>query len=183
MKKILAILTLLLGYTGAYAQSATVEYSAAEGLNGKPGAAGYLVKWTTPMNRQVDWDLQMTTAQADLSNSVSTRVEVGLVPKYDLGWARFTTKLAVGTRMNSSGDSNYYVIQPGLAIPLNDRFGLRLAYRFRESFESSVADTTRTARLGVNYNLSTKDSLGVRYDRVRGDSNQNSWNFSYTRRF
>lgn len=181
MKKILAILAFCCGTVQA--QTATIEYSSAEGLNGKPGATGYLVKWTTPMTKDIDWDFQMTTSQAEVSNNVSTRVEAGLVPKHNLGWARFSTKFAVGQRMNSSGDSSYYVIQPALIIPLDDKFSLRVAYRYRDAFDRSVADNTGTARLGINYSLTKKDSVGIRYDRMRGDSNQNSWNFSYSRRF
>jgi hypothetical protein len=183
MKKLLACLAVSLSAISAQAQTATVELSSVEGLNGRPGATGYLVKWTTPMVKDVDWDFQLLSSQSDRTNSVSTRAEIGLVPRYDLGWARFSTKVAVGKRMNSTGESNYYSMEPALTVPLNQSFSVRAGYRFREAFESSVADTTKTARLGLNYHLSTKDTVTLRYDRQRGDSEQNSWNLAYTRRF
>ena len=44
-------------------------------------------------------------------------------------------------------------------------------------------DTTDTVRVGLSYALTKKDSIGVRYDRVRGDSFNHSYNLSYTRSF
>lgn len=182
MKKLLAALTLSLAGL-AQAQQATIEYSTSEAMNGRPGSTGYLVKWNTPLTKGVDWDFQMLSSQTDRTNSVSTRAEIGLVPKYDLGWARVNTKIALGKRFNSSGESNYYSIEPSIRVPVVNDWSVRVGYRFREALDSSVADTTKTLRVGVGYDITKKDSVLLRYDLQRGDSDQNLWALAYTRRF
>ena len=59
----------------------------------------------------------------------------------------------------------------------------KLGWRYREAFNNVNADTTRTWRAGLSYDLTKKDAVGVRYDRMRGDTNQNIVAVNYTRSF
>jgi hypothetical protein len=183
MKKLLATAILGLASLTALAGTATVEYSDVEGVNGAKNGKGYLVNWNENITKTLDGGFQMTTAQTDGTNSVSTRVEASLTPKYDLGYATAYMKGSLGVKLNSQGSNEFYSVEPGVVVPLGGGFSTRLGYRYRAAFNNNIADTTRTARAGVTYAFTKKDAFTVRYDRQRGDSEQNSWNFAYTRSF
>jgi hypothetical protein len=183
MKKLLATAILGLASLTAAAGTATVEYSDVEGVNGAKNGTGYMINFNENITKTLDGGFQMTTAQTDGTNSVSTRVEASLTQRYALGFGTAYIKGAVGTRLNSSGTSEYYAVEPGISVPFGNKFSTRVGYRYRAAFDSGIADTTRTGRIGVTYALTPQDALTVRYDRQRGDSNQNSTNFAYTRRF
>lgn len=183
MKKLLATAVLGLASLSAMAGSATVEYSAIDGVGSAKNGTGYLINFSDSITKNLDGGFQMSTAQTDGTNAVSTRVEVNLTPKYDLGMATAYFKGTYGTKLSTAGTTDYYAVEPGVVVPLNDKFSVRAGYRFRSAFDDKVADTTRTARLGVTYALTKKDAFTVRYDRQRGDSEQNSWNLAYTRNF
>lgn len=183
MKKLLATAILGLASLSAMAGSATVEYSNADGVNGAKNSTGYLISFNESITKTLTGGFQMTTNQTDGTNSVSTRVETFLTPTYALGFGTAYIRGAVGTRLNSAGTSEYYAVEPGIIVPLNNKISVRAGYRYRAAFDDHIADTTRTGRLGVTYALTKHDAVTVRYDRVRGDSNQNSMNFAYTRRF
>ena len=183
MKKLLATAILGLASLSALAGTATIEQSNVEGVNGAKNGTGYLVNFNENITKNLDGGFAMTTAQTDGTNSVSTRVEASLTPKYNLGFATAYIKGTVGLKLNSLGSNEYYAVEPGIIIPLGGNFSTRIGYRYRAAFDSGVADTTRAERVGVTYALTKKDAFTVRYDRIRGDSNQNSWNFAYTRGF
>jgi hypothetical protein len=183
MKKLLATAVLGLASLTAMAGSATVEYSDVEGVNGAKNGTGYLINWNENITKNLDGGFQMSTAQTDGTNSVSTRVEASLTPKYDLGFGTAYFKGSIGTKLSSIGAKEFYAVEPGIIVPVYGPVSIRAGYRYRAAFESGVADTTRTERLGVTYALTKKDAFTVRYDRQRGDSDQNSWNFAYTRGF
>jgi len=183
MKKLLA--TAILGFASltAMAGSATVEYSDVEGVNGAKNGKGYLVNWNDSITKNLDGGFQMSTAQTEKTNAVSTRVEASLTPKYDLGLATAYMKGSIGVKLNTLGSNEFYAVEPGVIVPLGNDFSTRVGYRYRAAFDSGIADTTRTARVGLTYALTKKDAFTLRYDRQRGDSEQNSWNFAYTRGF
>jgi hypothetical protein len=165
------------------AGSATVEYSDVEGVNGAKNGKGYLVNWNDSITKNLDGGFQMSTAQTEKTNAVSTRVEASLTPKYDLGLATAYMKGSIGVKLNTLGSNEFYAVEPGVIVPLGNDFSTRVGYRYRAAFDSGIADTTRTARVGLTYALTKKDAFTLRYDRQRGDSEQNSWNFAYTRGF
>ena len=182
MKKLLAILSF--GFVSAAAQAGSfiVEYSPVNGI-GRPDGTGYLVKVGENIAKNVELDFQMVTAQSDGSNSVSTRLETGLTPRWDVGPGRFYTKVALGKKLDARGNKEYYGIEPGYILPLNDKISVRYGFRYRDGLGDDLGERTDTHRLGVLYNFDRKNAVNVRFDRQRGDSNQNSWNFAYIRRF
>ena len=183
MKKLLV--TAILGFASltAMAGSATIEQSNVECVNGAKNGTGYLVGFNDSITKNLDGGFQMTTAQTEGTNAVSTRVEASLTPKYALSFGTAYIKGSIGTKLNSSGTTDYYAVEPGVILPLGNGFSTRVGYRYRSAFDSGIADTTRTARVGLNYAVTKKDAFTLRYDRQRGDSQQNSWNFAYTRGF
>jgi hypothetical protein len=183
MKKLLATAILGLVSVTAMAGSATVEYSNVEGVNGAKNGTGYLVNFNDSITKTLDGGFQMTTAQTDGTNAVSTRVEASLTPKYALGFGTAYVKGSIGLKLNTAGSNEFYSVEPGVIVPLGQGFSTRIGYRYRAAFNDHIADTTRTARVGVTYALTKKDAFTLRYDRQRGDSEQNSVNFAYTRSF
>jgi hypothetical protein len=183
MKTLLATAILGLASVTAMAGSGTIEYSNIEGVNGAKNGTGYVVSFSDSITKTLDGGFQMSTTQTDGTNAVSTRIETSLTPKYDLGFATSYVKGSIGTKTNTAGANEFYSVEPGIVVPLGGSFSTRIGYRYRSAFDSKIADTTRTTRVGLNYALTKKDAFNLRYDSMRGDSNQNSWNFAYTRSF
>jgi len=183
MKKLLITSLLALASLSAVAGNATVEYSSIEGLNGGKDATGYLFQVSETVAKNLDASAQMVTTQTSGTNSLGSRIEVGLTPKLPTAFGSLYTKVAVGEKLTSGGPKEYYSIEPGVVVRVNKDISVRAGYRYRAAFDSAINDTTRTERLGVSYALTKKDSVNVRFDRVRGDNVQNSWNFAYTRNF
>jgi hypothetical protein len=115
---------------------------------------------------------------------MSTRLELGLIPSYDLGSVKLYTRAVVGEKYNTTGNFSYYSVEPGVIIPLGGGFSTRLGYRFRDAVDSGkFADRTETTRIGVRYDFNKQDAVNLRFDRVRGDQDQNTWALSYIRSF
>ena len=182
MTKLLAILTIGLISMTAQAGSFIVEYSPTQGI-GRPDATAYLVKVGESISKNVELDFQMVTAQTDGTNALSTRLETGLTPRWEVGPGRFYTKFALGKKLDVRGNKEYYGIEPGYILPLSEKISARYGFRHRDGLTGDLGERTDTHRLGLEYKLTNSDAFNVRFDRQRGDSNQNSWNFAYIRRF
>ena len=183
MKKLLITSLLALASFTAAAGNVTMEYSGVQGLNGGKDATGYLFQVSETVAKNLDASAQMLTTQTSGTNSLGSRVEVGLTPKLPTAFGSLYTKVALGEKLTSGGPKEYYSVEPGVVVRVNKDISVRAGYRYRAAFNSAIHDTTRTERLGVSYALTKKDSLNVRFDRVRGDNIQNSWNMAYTRSF
>jgi long-subunit fatty acid transport protein len=65
-----------------------------------------------------------------------------------------------------------------------DKLTAKVGYRFRNGFgNNGNLDTTHTVRAGVSYAITKNDSIGIRFDQVRGDSFNHSYNLAYTHSF
>lgn len=181
MKKLLAIALLGLASV-ANAGSFIVETSQVDGMARADGT-GYMIQVSESVAKNLDASAQITVAQTDGTNAVSSRYELGLSPKYNLGFGTFYTKFAAGQKLSSSGNKDYYGIEPGIIVPFAQNWNVRYGFRFRDGLGGSTGERTNTHRLGVGYDFTKSDSINVRYDRQRGDSEQNSWNLAYIRRF
>jgi hypothetical protein len=181
MKKMLAVALLALA-GAANAGSFIVEYSPVKGI-GRPDGTGYLIKAGENITKNVELDVQAAIAQSDGTNAVSTRLETGLTPRFDIGFGTFYTKFGLGRKLDARGNKDYFGIESGVIVPLNNKISLRYGYRYRDGLGGDTGERTDTHRLGASYNLTKTDAINVRFDRQRGDSEQDSWNFAYIRRF
>jgi hypothetical protein len=115
---------------------------------------------------------------------MSTRIELGATPSFDVGFGTFYSRAAYGEKYNTTGNFAYYSIEPGIIVPLGNGFSTRLGYRYRTAVEKDLyADQTATVRAGIRYDFSKQDAVNLRFDRVRGDTVQNIWALSYIRSF
>ena len=185
MKKILAILAMAISGS-VYAASATVEYQDQTGVNGTANGSLYLLSVSENINKNFSAGISTNFSAKDSNGAIgNSRLEGSVTGKTTIGLFSPYTRLGVGQKFTSVTNYSYYSVEPGVTAPLG-KTGLtaRLGYRYRTAFDSTAnADTTNTWRLGMSYAVTKKDTVGIRYDQIRGDSNQNNVAFNYTRNF
>ncbi len=185
MKKILAILAMAISGS-VYAASATVEYQNQTGVNGTTDSSLYLLSVAEDINKNFTGGVSMNFGAKDSNGAVSnSRVEGFLTGKTTVGIVSPYVRVSVGEKFTTVTNYPYYTVEPGVTAPLgNTGLTARLGYRYRSAFDSgSYADTTNTWRAGLSYAVTKQDTVSVRYDRIRGDTNINTVAFGYTRRF
>jgi hypothetical protein len=184
MKKFLAVILSLTAAT-AFAGSATVEYTDAKGVDGGGNSGQYLLQFKENVTKNVAVDVKMTTQQADGTKAVTSRVEGGVTGSVALAPSlpfSVYTRVGLGQKYKAGQDFTYYTVEPGVQAPVGP-FMAKVGYQYRAATDSAIADTTKMWRAGLTYPLTRVDAVGVRYDRMRGDTNANSWNLAYTRNF
>ena len=186
MKKILAILALATSGS-VFAATATVEY---QNINGVDGGAdqrnvNLTVKESVAKNFAADVQLSNTWNESNGGTS-SFRAEVGGTGSMPIAQPlSLYTRVALGEKFTSTGNFSYYSIEPGMSAALGGGLSAKVGYRYRTAFNNPNVnnDTTQTVRVGLGYELSKTDAIGVGFDRVRGDSKQDVWKVNYTRSF
>jgi hypothetical protein len=182
MKKLIAI-TALVAATSAMADSVTAEYQAVD-VKGGAEQNLFLLGYKRDITKTFAADVSMSNTVTEGTNTVGARYEAGVTGTYDLvGPVKFYTRAALGEKTASGSQFTYYVIEPGVQVPLTGSLTAKLGWRYRSAVDSANGDQTHTTRVGVAYALSKTDSIGVRYDRMRGDAEQNSVAVNYTRSF
>ena len=168
----------------ALADNVIIEGANTQGLNGGKDSNGILMKYAKTLNKNLEADVQYQTIQTAGTNAMSTRVELGVIPSYDLGFGKVYTRVVLGEKYNTTGNFTYTSIEPGIIIPLGNGFSTRVGYRYRDAVDSArFADRTETLRIGVKYDFNKQDAVNLRFDRVRGDQDQNTLALSYIRSF
>jgi len=138
----------------------------------------------TAINNTFAVDAGILTTTGDISNAITNRYEAGLSGKYDLTSIVTTDlRLATGIKQKSgSNDFTYYSVEPGV----NAKFGditARVAWRYRDAYQDTNADQSRTMRYALGYNVTAKDKVTLGYDTLRGDGANNTTYVAYTRSF
>lgn len=186
MKKIIAIIaTLALAAGTAFAGSVTVEGAKINTIGGNDQMNSNFTL-SESINDTFSVHTQLSSTQTDNTHAVSTRLEVGGTATTTLfGPVKGYAKVAVGQKYSTSGQFTYYSIEPGVSLPLSSNLTAKVGYRFRTAAENANVnkDTTDTVRVGVTYAINKKDAVGVRFDRITGDSRQDGYNVFYSRSF
>ena len=186
MKKIFAILALAITTTAFAADSFTVE---GQHINNVGAAAQgqSVLGIKKDINSMFAGDLAFSNAQTSGTSALSTRLEAGITGTLPLvGGINGYTRVALGQKYTNSTDFSYYSIEPGVsaAVPGIANLTAKVGFRYRSATDSTLNnDQTHTVRTGLSYALTKVDSIGVRYDRVKGDSDQKIWAVAYTRGF
>ena len=187
MKKTLSILLLsILSIGSVYAASATIEYQDQTGVNNTTNSSLYLLALSENINKNFSAGISTNFGAKDATGAVSnSRIEGSVTGKTTIGLFSPYVRLGVGQKFTTVTNYSYYSVEPGVTAPLgNTGLTARFGYRYRTAFDSTAyADTTNAQRIGLSYALTKQDTIGVRYDRVRGDTNLNNWAFNYTRGF
>jgi hypothetical protein len=189
MKKLLATAVLLLAVSApAMADKFIIERGWADDLKANAAnSSTWYFKGVRDFTENFAMDSSLQLNQVDAAapnNKISGRIDIGAIPKFDIyGPVKGYTRFAYGEKFSTSGNFDYYSIEPGIRSTLGGGFSGQIAWRFRTPFNTANNDTTRTWRTGVTYDITPKDTIGVRLDNQRGDSNQNIWNLNYSRSF
>jgi opacity protein-like surface antigen len=184
MKKILAILALaVISATAMAGDSATVEY---QNLNNIGSAdqknIGLSVKHE--FSQSVAGDIGISNTVTEGTSALSTRTELGATYSAPIGFnLKGYVRGAMGQKFTNTGDYTYYAVEPGVSTSFG-AVTVKAGYRYRSAIDPTTNnDQTHTARIGVAYALTKNDTVGLRFDRVRGDSVQNVTAVNYTRGF
>jgi hypothetical protein len=184
MKK-LALTLALMAFAGfVSAASVTLEGQDQLGDKGAKNSTNYQVSVKESINNTFAGDVSFTNYQQKTTEALSTRLEAGVTGTFPVGPVGVYTRLALGEKYTNGANFAYYSIEPGVTYTLG-KATAKVGFRYRTSVQDPNVynDTTDTVRVGLNYALTKKDAVGLRYDRVRGDSQNHSYNFSYTRSF
>lgn len=187
MKKIIVTTALLLAATVASAQNfGGIEYNYRDGYGADKGTEqnGYTLTLGTAVAKNTDVDVKSVFRNTNGSGDVNTRLEVGLTQKYDLGRGFSAyARGAVGERWDQGSNFSYYSVEPGIKYAVTPALGVRVGYRYRDSFQDNKGFQTNTLRLGAEYAVSKNGSIAVGYDRFYKDSEFNGLNVGYNFRF
>jgi outer membrane autotransporter protein len=178
LKKLFFILAMLsVGVANANGFGA-LEYSGRSGVDGTADSTAYKVTIGTALTDNLKVDLSNQFRQNDGTNSNNqTRLESGLT--YIQPVAKNLTaygRVAVGEKFTTTNDFAYYSIEPGVKYAVTPSLSVRAAYRYRNAFNGDNADRTNTFRLGTEYAISHKYTVGLGFDRLRGDTDYNATN-------
>ena len=116
-KLVIGFLMAIMG-TVATADVVIVEGSHAQTMHDKPNGNGFLMKYGKTLNDNLEADVLYQTTETYGTNAMSTRIETGLTPSYDMGWGRVYTRVVVGEKYNTTGNFSFYSHEPGVIIPL-----------------------------------------------------------------
>lgn len=181
MKKIFAILAVTISAT-AFADSVTLERQAVNNLSSADQTT-YALTVKHELNKMFALDVGTTNTQTDGTNALGTRLETGLTASAPIkGSVTGYIRGAVGEKFSNTANFAYYSIEPGVSMPIGPVV-VKAGYRYRSATAATNGDQTHTARIGVAYALTKNDTIGLGYDRVRGDNTQNVTKINYSRSF
>jgi len=183
MKKI-AIASLALFASLAFAGSVTLEGQDQLGDKGAKNSTNYQLTVKESINNTFAADVGFTNYQQNKTEALSTRLETGVTGSFPVGPVGVYTRVAVGEKYTNGANFAYYSVEPGVTYTIGQATA-KVGYRYRTAMVDPNVnnDTTDTVRVGLAFAVTKKDTVGIRYDRVRGDSFNHSYNLAYTRSF
>ena len=183
MKKIFAILALAVTGLAFAGDSVTLEGQHINNI-GSNAQQQYALGVKKEINSMFAGDVAFSNAQTENTNALSTRLEAGVTATAPIyGIVNGYTRVALGQKYTNSANFTYYSIEPGVAVPFG-ALTAKVGWRYRTADDSGTYnDQTHTMRYTLSYALSKVDTVGVRYDRVKGDNDQKIWAVAYTRGF
>ena len=122
--------------------------------------------------------------RSDYSEDRKYAHHAGVTGAVPVGPVGVYTRVAVGEKYTNGANFAYYSVEPGVTYTIGQATA-KVGYRYRTAMVDPNVnkDTTDTVRVGLAFEVTKKDTIGIRYDRVRGDSFNHSYNLAYTRSF
>lgn len=183
MKKIIITSIMAIAAASAFAGSATAEYQAADGQYGAANNTALVLSVKENITSNIAVDVGGTNTQTAGTSALSTRVEGGVTYSLPISVVTASARVGAGEKYTNGANTEYWSVEPAAAYTINDKWSTKLGYRYRTAVNGGVADQTRTWRLGAAYAVTKSDSIGVRLDQVRGDSNLNAVAVNFTHSF
>jgi len=184
MKKIILTTLFALTSMSAFASgSVTVEYHSWKNQKTNTYTDGIVLAVSERITDRISGNVVFSGNKARATDAIGSRIEAGGTYTTPLGPINLSLRTAVGQRYSNNANNSYYSVQPSVAYRWNDSITITAGYRYRDSFSSTVEDKTDTVQVGASYALSKNNTIGVRFDRVSGDSNLKLLAVNFTRRF
>lgn len=183
---IASILALTAGLASAEGNFGGLQYNYRDGYSADKGVdqSGYTLMLGTSVAKNTDVDLQTVFRRTDGTGNISNRLEAGLTQKYDIADKLSAyVRGAVGEKWNEGTNFSYYSIEPGVKYAVTPALGVRVAYRYRDSFADNKDYQTNTLRLATEYAVSKSGSVMLGYDRFYKDQQYNGLNLGYNFKF
>jgi len=185
MKKTIAVLALAVTSSVFAADSITLERSSIDNV-GSTNQTQYQMMYKHGFTNNLTGDVQFQNTTNDTTSALSTRIEGGVTVSEKIASpVGLYVRTAVGQKYSNTTDFSYWSVEPGVTADIpGTSLSVKVGYRYRTAFDSTKnADQTNTMRYGLSYALTKVDAIGVRYDRVNGDSDQKTIAVNYTRSF
>lgn len=183
---IASILALTAGLASADGNFGGIQYNYRDGYGADKGVNqnGYTLVLGTSVAKNTDIDLQSVFRRTDGSGDISNRLEAGVTQKYSIdNKLSAYVRGAVGEKWNDGSNFSYYSVEPGVRYAVTPSLGVRVAYRYRDSFADNKDYQTNTLRLATEYAVSKDGSIVVGYDRFYKDQQYNGLNLGYNFKF
>ena len=183
MKKIL-IATMALMTSLAFAGSITLEGQDQLGDKGAKNSVNESISVKESINKTFAADVAFVNYHQAITYALSSRLEAGVTGAIPVGPIGVYTRVALGEKYTNGANFAYWSVEPGITYTIG-AVTAKVGYRYRTATANPNAynDTTDTSRVGLSYSITKKDAVGIRYDRVIGDSTNHSYNLNYTRSF
>jgi hypothetical protein len=187
-KFVIATIVALAASTSAMAQNfGGIEYNYRDGWGEDKGVTqnGYTLTLGTHVAKDTAVDVKSVFRREDGTGDTTNRLETGLTQGFTVPGLVFNpyVRAAIGQQFVTGDDFTYYSIEPGVKVPLTGQLTGRVAYRYRNAFDTANQFQTNTARLGLEYAISKNHSVALGYDRMYGDIKMNGVNVGYNVRF
>lgn len=182
MKNILTILAMVISTAAFAGPSFQVEYQNED--NETTNKTSQALAWTlkNKLTDQLSGDIGGTTSQQNSNYSLGQRLEVGLTYE-PVKWAY--ARVTIGEKFSNTTRNAYYSIEPGVKFPIYGDLSGKVAYRYRNAFDTTSYNTQRenTYRVGLGYVINKEHAVGVGYDYTTGSADKNVWKVNYTYNF
>lgn len=89
----------------------------------------------------------------------------------------------LGEKVSSTTNFPYYAFDAGIVVSVANSVDIDFSYRYRNAFDAG--DNYQTDRYGIEgkYKLNLRDTVGLRYAQMYGDTEVDSWRLQYARSF
>ncbi len=183
--KMFAVVALMSVASFAGAQSVTVGYSQRVlDAGGQEHQNSVSVK--NKISGALTGDIGVSVVQKDDTNAITNRYELGVTYNQPIvSGLSGDLRLAHGWKAKSgSAVTQYYVVEPSVTAKLSQLpLSVKVGYRIREAYDNTVADNSKTTRLALGYDLTTKDKISLGRDWQRGDGALTQTTLQYSRAF
>ena len=131
-------------------------------------------------------DVGVSAVQKDSNDAITNRYEIGMTYNQPLiAGLRGDFRVANGWKAKSGSETTtYYVLEPSVTAKIpNTAASVKVGYRWRNAWNSGVADNSETTRVSLGYDLTAKDKISLGRDWQRGDGALTQTTVQYTRSF
>lgn len=184
MKKLVLAVALTLTAVAAQAEGtyAKVNIDWRNGLNGTQDANSYGLTIGQNINQYLDGELY-TRIKSNDDDTNNTRLEGALIAKAAYGDFTPYVRGAIGEKFDGTDNFAYWSIEPGIKYAVAPGLRVKGALRFRDAFNTNDNDSTRTYRVGAEYDVTKSQTVAFNVDKSLGDSEFVSVGGSYGIKF